>query len=423
MSVREALGSVLRLASGSAGAQAIQFGAMLVLARVLEPAIFGDYAVFVGYGTILAGIGGLKLEQAVQVQTDETRARAFARSAIVVGGPVSLAFTSVLIALSWFDCLPGSRSWQIDWLLAVALHAWLGIATNAATAWHIRRGRFALVARLRWSTAAAVATLQIATSLTGLGLPGQVWSTVIGTALGLMLTHAALARLRMKRRMIPAPPAAQWARARDCLVTWRKHSWNLVLAGLCGTAAWQIPSVMLNELWGAEVAGQYSLALRLTAAPLGLLQASLSEIAYRETTIRLQAGRGLYGYMWQATLGLLILASMLALGIGLVGPWCVVTFLGQGWTTAAVLLPWLMLAFVFRTVGGTLSVFTQTGKTRLLLVWQVALLVGHIVALAAAHAKGLDLRGATINVVVVQSLLYAALAVTNLRLSRESTCT
>jgi O-antigen/teichoic acid export membrane protein len=109
MTLRESFRAILRLASGSAGAQVIQFGSALVLARLLEPAVFGDYAVFIGYGTILAAIGGLKLEQAIQLQATDARARAFARSALLIGGPLTILLSGLLGVTHWLGWLPGGR--------------------------------------------------------------------------------------------------------------------------------------------------------------------------------------------------------------------------------------------------------------------------------------------------------------------------
>ncbi len=417
LTFRESVGAIVRLASGSAGAQAVQFGAALVLARLLEPAVFGDFAVFVGYGAVLTAVGGLKLEQAIQLQATDALARAYARATLVVSVPVVLGLSLLPTAAGMVGVLPGGSGWRLDWMAALPVYAWLGIALNTATAWHIRRGRFLLVARLRWLMAVGIAAGQIGGALGGLGLAGQIWGTVLGTFAGLAAAHAGLLRAQWLRRGAGGQPEFGDPSTAACVTQWREHGVNLVLAALASTAAWQIPPVMVREFWGATAAGFYILAFRISSAPLALVQAAISDVAYRETTIRLQAGAGLREYMRRSTLALFALSAVVAAVVVLVTPWAVPAVLGPRWLGVAQLLPWMMLSFVFRITGGTLTLFTQTGRTRLLLLWQAALLLAHVACFSGAHAGGLGLLGVTIAAAAVQCLFYLVLVLANLAIA------
>jgi hypothetical protein len=77
----------------------------------------------------------------------------------------------------------------------------------------------------------------------------------------------------------------------------------------------------------------------------------------------------------------------------------------------------MMLSFVFRITGGTLSLFTQTGRTRLLLGWQVAFLLAHLVCFGGAHFAGFGLLGMTITAALVQSGFYLVLVLVNFALA------
>jgi O-antigen/teichoic acid export membrane protein len=417
MTLQESFRAIHRLASGSAGAQAIQFGSALVLPRLLEPAIFGDFAVFVGYGAVLTAVSGLRLEQAVQLQRDEAKARAFARSALLAGLPIGLGLSWLIVAVAALGWLPGGQGWRIDWIIALPAYTWLGIAFNTATAWHIRKGRFPLVARLRWMIVLGIAVLQIGGAVLGLGLTGQIWGAVLGTLGGFVLAHTGLLRERWKRRGGRSALKLHVVSAATCLAEWRQHGVNLVLASLCSAAAWQIPPVLLREFWGADAAGYYALAFRISVAPLALVQAAISDIAYRETTIRLQNGTGLREYMRRATLALFALSVTIAIAVALAAPWAVPAVLGARWHWVVVLLPWMMLSFVFRSTGGTLSLFTQTGRTRLLLAWHVAFLLAHLACFIGAHVAGLGLLDVTISAALVQSSLYLLFVSANFALA------
>jgi O-antigen/teichoic acid export membrane protein len=421
MTFKESIGAMLRLASGSGSAQVIQFGSALVLARLLEPAVFGDYTVFFGYGSMLIAIGSLKLEQAIQLQATDAQAREFGRSALLVGGPLTFLLACLLGTAGWLGWLPGSQSWRPDWFAALPAFAWLGIAFNTATAWHIRRARFALVARMRWLMAGGVAAGQIAGALCGLGLTGQIWGSVLGTFVGLTTAHFGLLRARWSRGLAGTAFDEHAAGAAACWTGWREHSVNLVLAALVGTAAWQIPPVLLREFWGADAAGCYALAFRISSAPLAILQAAFSDIAYRETTIRLQAGAGLREYVRRSILALFVLSAAIAVAATLATPWGVPAVLGARWHWVASLLPWMMFSFVFRLTGGTLSLFTQTGRTGLFLAWQVAFLLAHLACFAGAHYAGLGLMGVTIAAALVQSGFYLLLVLANFSLAARPT--
>jgi O-antigen/teichoic acid export membrane protein len=248
-------------------------------------------------------------------------------------------------------------------------------------------------------------------------LTGQIWGSVLGTFAGFTAAHAGLLRARWSRRPAGGAFAAHAVSATACLAEWREHSVNLVLAGLVNTAAWQIPPLLLREFWGASSAGLYALAFRISCAPLALVQTAISDVAYRETTIRLQAGAGLREYMRRSTLALFVLSAAIAVAVALATPWAVPAVLGEKWQWVVRLLPWMMLSFVFRITGGTLSLFTQTGRTRLLLAWQIAFLLANLACFSGAHLGGLGLQGVTIAAALVQSAFYLLLLLVNFALA------
>lgn len=406
--------------AGTAGAQVIQFGATFALARLLTPTVFGDVAVFIGYATILTSIVGLKLELNIQLQKDDHDSWRFARTTLLVAAPVTIIASLLLMIAAMIGLLPGSQAWHFDWWVALPLNAWLGVAANVATAWHIRHGHFSKAARLRFLMAISIAILQICAAGLGLGATGQIWAATLGIAAGLIGSHFTTIARRRPLSLSRFIERSRWNEARACVIEWRKHSANLVLAALAGTAAWQIPTLLLHHFWGADAAGYYSLAFRLSMAPLGLAYSAISEVSYRETTLRIQTGADLLGYMRRATLGLFAGGALVSGVIAFAAPWFISPLFGSKWIWVDQLLPWMMLPLAFRLAGTGISLFTQTGRTGWLLAWQCCFLVVHTLCFLTAHIAELSLESSIAVAALVQSLFYLAMIFANFAIVRHT---
>lgn len=415
-SIRASIAAIARLASGSAGAQCIQLIGTLVLTRLLAPEVFGDMAVFLGYGIVLVGVAGLKLEQAIQLQADEKESRAFAAAALILAAPIGFGVALLLAGTAKLGWVPGGAFWTLPLALALGAYAWLGVAINTATAWHVRDGNVRDVVKLRWRTAAAIALFQITGAAAGLGLAGQVIGAVAGPLVALAITERHLVRrYRSSRGAVRGLRLAmeRWKR-------WREPSINLVLASLGGTAAWQVPPLFLHHFWGAEAAGFYALAYRLSTAPLTISHSAISQVAYRETVIRIQSGRELATYMRRATAMLFVASAAGAIIAAALAPHAIPLLFDSRWEPLIALVPWMMLPFAFRMTGSVLSLFTQTGHTGWLLGWQVAFLCAHAGTFFIAHHASWTLLNTIIAAAALQVAFYLLMIAANLHLATKT---
>lgn len=404
-----ALAAIGRLLSAGLVVQAVQLGGMVVLARLYAPEQFGVYAVFAALLALLPTVATLRLEYAIQLQPDDAGAQAYARATVMAALAVGLPFCLLLgvaMALAW---LPGHDVWQWWWTLLLMVGTVAAAAGTAASALAIRFGHYHAVSRYRIAGAVLVLLAQLGAGLAGFGVHGLVAGVVGGATLALLLLPATPGR----------PAAGGWLReAWQRHRAWRGQSLQTTLAGVAGILAHQAPLVLVQQFWGSAAAGQFLLAFRVYSAPVGLAAAAISEVAYRETTVRLQRGESLQAYMRRSLRWLLTLSVPAALVTALAAPALVPWAFGAAWAPAGPMLAWLCLVSAFRLASSPVTVFSQYGRADLLLAWQSAFLLACMAAIALPAWLDAPVMTAIAALAITQACFYVLLIYANLALTR-----
>jgi O-antigen/teichoic acid export membrane protein len=367
--------SVKNIGSQSVAAISGQLVALLLiplLSRLVPPSVFGAYAPYLSLAVIGSVIGLGRLEQIVLVTTainDLRRVLSVTAFGGLVGGSVIALVATGMHDLGRVDsALAGTM-----YLATIGHRVWILIA--------VREGRHGRISIASFIEVAGTIGLQV--GFIALGLPG-VTSLLAGRCLALVLASAAV----FPRGSLPL----RWRVWRDLRSLGGRYRQVLVAdlpASICNTLSWQTPVLFIAIVWGAAGAGVYAMAYRLLRLPNRLIGDPVGRVftsslvrggaaqplIRRYTAILVGSAAMIYGPLF------LIPESVIQRVLELV--------LGEEWGQAAesvrVLAPWLAAAFAVTHLG---IVFLRTGGLRLLLAFNLVLLVSRVLAMAVGIVTG-----------------------------------
>lgn len=246
------------------GAQAVQFGALMITARLLTPADFGKVAMILG----AVGVIGIFRDLGLTAATVHTPAISHEQvnTLFWINSAAGMAITLIGMALAPVI----AAIYHDDSLMPLCIALSLGFAINSLCAQHgallQRRLEFVILARLQLIAAAASGSLSALMALAGFGVWALVWPMLLSGLLTTLL-HWHYCAWR------PDKPA--YDRSATHLVRFGK---NLILFGLLDFIAHNLHNVMLGRYAGPAQVGYYNRAFNLLQMITGYVQEPASRV-------------------------------------------------------------------------------------------------------------------------------------------------
>lgn len=403
------LRGVLALGGGTLAGQLILIAATPLLSRLYPPAAFGAFSALVAVASVIGPSAALKFDAGILLPADEQKAGVIARLALFS----SVATSSLTGIIVWALELIGlGEAWaQVQfaplWIAGlVFLAALFTILTQAA----LRERAYTLVARRApiQSTGTSVGQL-------GLGL-------LVPTAFGL-LAGFAIGRLSgmvaLVRRAWP-------------LISLRGESWKaaareywrlpavLAPSALMNSLGSQIPLLAMAALFGAHVAGEFSMAQRIVYIPVTLIGASVAQVFAAELAKHVrEGGHGAQSTYLRSSSRLALLALPISAAIAFIGPWALPIILGDQWHMAGEFCRPLAV------VVGLSLIATPTSQVYTVFQSSISLLIdgSRIVLLATALAVSISIEFTPIEtswaIVAAQAANYVFTWVVGIRVAKR----
>jgi PST family polysaccharide transporter len=372
---------------------AIQGAALLLLARLLEPADFGLVAMVLGIVGIASVIGdaGLSLAavQADQLSAGQKNTLFWLNTGLglLLGIVVFVAADAIAAFYARPELAVVTRIMAVTFPLA-------GLAAQFRA--HLNRDlRFTVLIVADVVPQIVGLALAITLAVLDWGHWALVWQQVVASA-------ATLAVLAVAARWMPGLPS-DWANSRG-LVRFGVGTSIVQVANFVSVNA---PSILLGRVWGPVDAGFFSRAYALFALPMTQLAAPLTRVAlplYSRKNSVAHLGASLVRAQRLVAMGLV---GIFALGAALAGP-VVDLVLGPQWEQATTAFQLLALGGVFQALAYVYYwAFLATARTRLQVVYMVplrgltvALIAAGVAWGAAGAAAGLSLGLFVVWVVV-----------------------
>ncbi|WP_181432823.1 lipopolysaccharide biosynthesis protein [Curtobacterium sp. MCPF17_001] len=385
-----------RILSGSVIGQGAVLAVSPLLTRLYQPAAFGLLAVVTGVSAVVGAVATLGLERAVPLPRSGTAARVLVTSACI-----AVAVSGVVTTLLTFGyrrelgtALSAPALVGLWWMIPVAVVA-IALQRIVAAVLTRRRDHGALGARnALQGVVQVVASVALA--------PAGVIGLVIAPSAGRIA--ASIGGLGWMRR--PTFRLVSCRVGRLVLGRFRRFIWAAPLSALLNVSGQQLPTLMIASSEGVVVAGFVGLAVRVLAAPVGVLTDAVGQWFTGSFSAVLRTGRGdVLALVLRTSARTAVPAVCAAVVIAVVAPTAFVVVFGDEWLRAGEIARLLVVLFAVQ-----LSV-SPVSQALPLLERQVAQLAwdgGRFVLVVGGVALAIALDLGTLALITT----YVALSVT-----------
>jgi len=324
---RRLVGSLFWTALGKWGGQAVSWGSVFVIARLVSPGEFGLVAMANTYMGLLTLIGEFGImATVVNVRGLDSRDHRQLNSISLLIGLLAMAVTAA-------GAVPLAEFFREPQLRGLLLTMGLGFPFAS-----LRAVPMGLLQReLRHKTISMVEVSQVIfQALVSLGLAlwgAGSYALVVGTLAGTIWGSMGMLYLKHPGYTVPEP-----RRLKEVL----KFSWAVLTSNVCWYAYSNSDFFVAGRVLGAKALGAYSMAWSLSLMPAEKVATVIMRVLPGFFSHHAENLPELRRYVCLATEGLALLTFPMALGLMLTAPLSVPLLLGPGWTEAIV--PLMLLA-------------------------------------------------------------------------------
>jgi O-antigen/teichoic acid export membrane protein len=396
--------SVLKSAFGGSGAQAINFLAVPILARLYTPDDFAFWALCFAGMLLIGSIASFRYELAIMIPNDEQEAADVFWVALFIAAAMSL-IGGGMFALPAVRNLLGVADKLDAWhaaMLFFSSTATLGSMTILIN-WANRRDLYGLRALAQIVLASVTAAFQIAWALFGgLGAWGLIWGIVAGQLMAIAVLLAGLLRSGQE----PSLPSGLKGMS---IVLRSHHRFPFFSTPLtvCGVARDRGTVVILEQHVVRAAIGSYAMVQRLVNFPVGMISGAIRPVLFnRMAREGLAVNEERIGAIHKL---LLVLTTPWLAVIVVTADQVMPLLLGARWQGAGDMLRilvWPAYTFLFCNWMDRMLDVTSHQRTGLILE------VIFATASLAGLGLGLALTGSLISALVIQAGLLVAYNVT-----------
>lgn len=361
-------GDMLKLVSGSTGAQVITLLVTPILTRLFSPEAFGVGVAFASLITVISVFLCLRYEQAIVLPSERDHAINLSALSLLSGAAVTAVVTVVFMV--WGPVIFGWLNMpEMDgYLWAIPVSLVIAAVTMVLQSWNTREHQFG---RIGVNGVINSFVTQGSRVLSGLAGYTSGAAMVVTNMLGNLIAaihYAALwtardrASWRGRIRVVDMKDMARRYKELPLYGTW---------AALLNSISWQLPVFMLSAFFTPAVAGQYALGNRLIRVPMSIVGAALAQAFYpraaeaSNTTRLAPLVRGTFQRL--VTFGMPIM-----LYLALAGRDLFAFFFGAQWAEAGIYVQILAAWSFFWFISSPMStLYLVLGKQRWYLIWNI----------------------------------------------------
>jgi PST family polysaccharide transporter len=330
-----ARGTGMTLATQGLGA-VLQFGSVVVLARLLTPADFGLIAMVtsvIGVADLIRDFGLSSAAIQSKTLSDDERTNLFWVNTALGAGCALLA-----IALQHPIASAYSESKLAPVVVALAVVFLISGANTQFRADLTRSLRFTALSMSDLAAQAAGVAVAIALAVGGAGLWAIVWQQIAAAIVGFLINIVSC-------RWIPGLP-----RRGVSLQRFFRFGGGLLGTQVIHYINKNIDNIAIGLRWGAVPLGLYSRAYQLLMTPLNTINAPMTSVALPVLSRVQEDDETFVRYLGKVQLvGCYITATIFAVAAGLSHPLVMVLF-GKRWEEVAPIFAVLAIGGIFRAV-------------------------------------------------------------------------
>lgn len=345
------------LASGQLLAMVVPILAAPVLGRLYLPTEYGVFALYVACASILAVFATLQLQHAIIAVRSERVAAQLVQLCLVSSVAVAGIGSGAVLFLPLFLEYTGKFSVLRGWLqflpLSVLLLGFVASVVPLAN----RRARYREIAGIQVMIAVTTVGVAIMGGTAGWGASGLLAGQLAGQAIG------AAGYLVLYKRLSKGVATAGWRRLKILFLRYRRFPIFTLPSELLGIINQQLPVFALSTLGATGLAGAFSRAFQLVAAPITLVGVAVGQV-FRQAASEDYRNTGTCAPLFRRTgLALFAIGFPCCIVCILFAPSIFALYLGPNWQEAGVVAQVLAPMLLLRLVASPLStvfLFTES---------------------------------------------------------------
>ena len=338
---------------GTASAQAIQLLGAFALARIYDPTEFAVFSFFTACTSIILSFSSLRFELAIALpKSSEEAEKLVALSLRMLLRILGLVVLGIVLVFAGQNILSYSIPSAI---LLVPVFTFFAGFTQILNYWSTRNGTFLRNALSKISVAAVTVGTSLLWGMLMKDSIGLIYGAILGQIIGWIIIGSNYSKLAIQAWKKLTKPEAK--------TLWKSYSkfptYNAPNALVDNLQQYGIV-FLLGTFFASEISSYYFQSLRILAAPLALIGASIYQVFYPKAAQAFQDTKNIRSYV------LKIYGVLFAVGFPIFGILFLFTenifvfLLGETWRMTAVyahiLIPFIFMNFLISPVSAVTAV-------------------------------------------------------------------
>ncbi|MEX0967208.1 MAG: oligosaccharide flippase family protein [Bacteroidia bacterium] len=347
---------IFTLFSGSALAQAANFGIYFVVAQLYTPEDFGYFALYTATVLIAADMSNARYDLSILLPKEEAASDDLVRLCLSIALALSVFSAAMIYIVRIPQMIFPENGIMVFHFLFFPLSLFLIGAIQPLTNLmnRLQQYRHLTISKILQVLLMGLATI-------GMGLAGETGKGLLygfvagqlGTVIYLFITAVIYKKDILKNFSV----RAMKLQAREYSYFPRYSITSAVL----NTASRQSPVYLLGLYFGLPVAGSFNMAFRLLAAPVMLVAQSYGQVFYERAAKLHQKRQSDFPlFIWRNVRNLFLMGLVPLLVIMIWGVELTVLLLGEKWMDAAYfiqyLAPWTLMLFILNPLSYVLNI-------------------------------------------------------------------
>lgn len=335
--------SVLVVASGTAGAQAIGMAFIPFITRTYGPEVYGTLGAFIALTGILTTLVALTYPVAIVLPKSDDTAKGLVKLSILIAIGISLIVFIVLwLAGGWIMPKLGVASLS-GFIYFIPLVMFLTACQNISQQWLVRKKAFK-----------SIANISIVHSLINYGSQALVgiYAPLAGVLIGIHTLAIAIRSILtgyIGKKIIDTPANKKRKNISLKKVAYEYRDFPLYRApqAVLSAASQSLPVLMLTAFFGPASAGFYALTRTALGLPSTLLGSSVQSVFYPHFNEAVLDKQKTLPLLIKATAVLAVIGIWPFILVILLGPFLFNFVFGQEWQQAGRYAQWLSIWLFF----------------------------------------------------------------------------
>lgn len=366
----------LILFSGSAIGQLIILATIPLLTRVFSIEAFGVYALFSSSIILLKPLSSLNYELAIILpKRNKDAINILAFNLIFI-----LLFNIILFLILFIlnNKIVSLLNIQriSSFIYFIPLSVFFITSISALNYWNIRINKYKKVSIGVVSKSATLSFSQLVTGLSDFKSIGLIPGLLFGQLINLIIVF----KLTIKD-IIKLVKFISWKRMFFLASKYKDIPIFNTVSSFINTLSNEIPIFLITRFFGFGIAGVYSLAIKVSKAPPGVIGESISQVFYREASLIYNSNKDLFSFTKKTY------KTLLKIALGIFTPLFIVSFyldfiFGAKWVDVGVMvriiIPWLFIAFLNSPISSIIDILN---KQKTIFIFNILLLLARLISL------------------------------------------